>query len=102
AQCRMSYARSVRVLAVALSLRVQACHRERLRGKVAANIDCSDPWSWEAAGYTVGHNGLVHDLFRYGKESKVCTATVETPDQVGYLSCPAPCEAVVVDSFAAF
>lgn len=102
AQCRMSYARSVRVLSTALSLRVQACHRERLRGNLPVGLDCNDPWSWQAAGYTEGHEGLEHDLYRYGLESKTCTATVDTPDQVGYLSCPAPCDAITVDSFAAF
>lgn len=101
-QCRLSYGRSIRVISVALSLRVQSCHRERLRGNVPATVDCSDPWSWQAGGYAVGHAGLVHDLRRYDAESKECTATVNTPDQVGYLTCPAPCDAIPITNFAAF
>jgi len=102
AQCRLSYARSIRVISVGLSLRVQACHRQRLRGKVPAAVDCNDPWSWEASGYAVGHAGLLHDLRRYDAEAATCTATVDAPEQVGYLSCPAPCDGIAVNSFAAF
>lgn len=100
AQCRMSYARSVRVISVGLSLRVQNCHIERLRGNVPAAVDCSDPWSWQSAGYAEGHDGLEHDLYRYDLESEECTATVDRPDQVGYLSCAAPCGAITIGSFS--
>lgn len=100
AQCRMSYGRSVRVLSVSVSLRVVLCHRERLRGNVPPSVDCSDPWSWESAGYAEGAYGLTHDLYRYDLESENCTATVDTPDQVGYLSCPAPCDAIAIANFS--
>jgi hypothetical protein len=102
AQCRLSYGRSVRVISVSLTLRVEICHRERLRGKVPAGVDCSDPWSWASAGYGVGAHGLDHDLGRYQAEAVNPTPTLDTPDQLGYLSCPAPCDAIAIQTFADF
>lgn len=99
AQCRMSYARSVRALSVSLSLRVSICHRDRLRGKLPVSLECNDPWGWLPATYPKGYDGVVHDLDRYAAESRLCTPTVTMPTQVGYLSCPAPCEAITIGTF---
>ena len=98
-QCRLSFARSLRALSVSLAFRSGLCHRDRLKEKLAADIDCNDPWSWTPEAYPRGAGRVAHDLSRFAAESEFCTPTVKTTAEVGYLSCPAPCAALPVTSF---
>jgi len=98
-QCRLSFARSMRTLSVSLAFRAGLCHRDRMKGKVAPTVDCNDPWSWTAETYPYGAQRVEHDLSRYDAESKFCTPTISTTAEVGYVSCPAPCDALPVTTF---
>ncbi len=98
-QCRLSFARSLRAFSVSLAFRSGICHRDRLRGKLSADIDCNDPWSWTEASYPRGAGRLDRDLRRFAAESAHCTPTIDTTEEVGYTSCPAPCEALPVTTF---
>lgn len=98
-QCRLSFARSLRALSVSLAFRSGLCHRDRLKGKLDPGIDCNDPWSWTPVSYPRGASRVAHDLSRFAAESEFCTPTIDTTAEVGYLSCPAPCDALPVTNF---
>lgn len=98
-QCRLSFARSLRALSVSLAFRAGLCHRDRLQQKIDAGVDCNDPWSWTPANYAYGAGRVAHDLSRFAAESEFCTPTITTTAEVGYTSCPAPCDALPVTSF---
>lgn len=98
-QCRLSFARSLRALSVSLAFRSGLCHRDRLQQKLAADVDCNDPWSWTPANYAYGAGRVAHDLSRFAAESEFCTPTITTTAEVGYVSCPAPCDALPVTTF---
>lgn len=99
AQCRLSFGNSVRDLASVTALRVEICHRNRMKGTVPVSVNCSDPATWAGAGYTDGAEGRQRDLDRFAAESAFCSPGITTPAEVGYTSCPAPCGALPVTTF---
>lgn len=100
--CRLSFAHSLRALAVSFAFRSQVCHRDRLRGKVAPDVDCNDPWSWSDTHYAVGASLVAKDVERYRARSARCPASVPTTAEVGYVSCPSPCASLPTSTFPEF
>lgn len=97
--CRLSFAHSLRALAVSFAFRSQVCHRDRLRGKVDAAVDCNDPWSWTSDDYPVGLKLVERDLGRYRARSARCPQTVATTAEIGHVSCPSPCASLPTSTF---
>lgn len=100
AQCRLSFGNSVRKLTTATAIRIEVCHRKRMKGAIPASVDCNDPSTWSAAGYLDGADGFVRDLARYAAESASCTRGITAPSEVGYASCAAPCDGLPMSTFA--
>lgn len=100
ALCRISIGSSTRDLAAEAALRIGACHRLRLKGDLAASVDCNAPSTWQAGGYPDGAAAMARDLARFEAQAAECAPGISTPDEVGFATCPAPCDALPMTTFA--
>jgi hypothetical protein len=99
AQCRLTIGTSIRHYASALLIRIGKCHQLRLQAKLPANLDCNDPSTWAAQGYAKGGNAFARDVERLRGQMEECRPSPQTPPEVGYATCPAPCAGLPVTTF---
>ena len=99
AACRLSVGNSVRLFGELIGVQVGICHRQRMRGDLSNAIDCSQPSSWAADGYTDGSTALARGVARFRAAMQTCSPGPVTPADVGYTSCPAPCAGMPVPTF---
>jgi hypothetical protein len=99
AQCRLTVGTSIRHYASALLIRIGKCHHLRLGAKIPATVDCNAPASWAAAGYAAGAAAWQRDRERLRSQMAECRPTPQTPPEVGYTTCPAPCAGLPAGTF---
>lgn len=99
AVCRHKIAQATRIYSSYRVERALYCHKLRIQGKIPAAIDCNDPATWAGHGFARG-------VFLHGKDralhpGKVNTCRPDAPTlaDLGFTSCPAPCDALPVSTF---
>ena len=99
AACRYKVAQATRNYSAFLVERSLLCHKQRMRGRLPAAIDCNDPTTWAANGFSRG-------VFLRNKDRALLARKVNgcRPDAslaaLGYASCPAPCDGIAINGFA--
>lgn len=98
--CRYKVSNAARMYLNHLAQRINTCHQRRMRGDLPAALNCNDPSSWAANGYTSGAAKMQTTIAKIQDLASSCNPVGETPASVGYSACPAPCGAMPVSTFA--
>ncbi len=99
AVCRFKVGQATRNYTFMTVERALLCHKERLKQNLPAGIDCADPTTWAANGFSRGvflHN---KDRRRVPEHIDTCREDAPSLAALGYTSCPAPCGALPVNNF---
>lgn len=94
AVCRHKVGQATRTYSTFLVERSLMCHRERIKGKLAPGIDCNDPTTWAANGFSRGVFLHTKDRTRHPRTLNTCRQDAPTLADLGYVGCPAPCDAL--------
>lgn len=97
AQCRVKVGEAARDYALFLTKRIGLCHRMRLKGTLPSAIDCADPSTWAANGFQRGVDLQFKALNRLPDRVETCNPTGGLA-ALGYGTCPAPCDAITINS----
>lgn len=95
ARCRSNLYAGVSKLARGTVSRLGKCHSQRLRGQLPPATDCNDPAN--AVGPT--HLERYADSIRDRAASR-CEGVASPAAALGWVSCPAPCDSIVLSSYA--
>lgn len=100
AACRYKVAQATRNYSALLVERALLCHKQRAGGRLPAGIDCNDPSTWAANGFSRG--AYLHQKDRDLHRDKVEGCNPDAPGlaALGYASCPAPCDGIALTGFA--
>jgi hypothetical protein len=96
AACRKALAVGVRRVTGAALKGVERCHRNRMRGEVAATVDCNDPGQLTGAAL----ERLQRAIAKLGALANRGCNAAGMPAALGYDPCPTPCGAVAIGTYA--
>src|SRR5262245_2852082 len=90
ARCRNRIGKGVSKLADTVLKEREKCHKLRMRGQLSPNTDCNDPAHSPVSTKIASATAKLTALTLAGCEG------VSSPQALGYLQCPAPCDTVAI------
>jgi cytolysin (calcineurin-like family phosphatase) len=96
AVCQKALAVGVRRVTRAALKGTETCHRKRMRGDVAATVDCNDPGQLTGGALTRFQKAVAK---LEAAADRRCDAA-SAPATLGYDPCPAPCGLITVGTYA--
>jgi YHYH protein len=93
ASCRKAIANGVRTLAYKTLKAQMDCHDQRLRGAIAASVNCNDVSASSFPATNAASVASAAASFASGVTKSCSSSSVSAPSGNGYTSCPSPCNA---------
>ncbi len=98
AKCRLNLAKGARKVALRALTQINACHKLRMRGSIAASVNCSDT---DDPGFPAANRAKIDTLAAALVPSASNACASESVAVLGYASCASPCD-VEVPTLASF
>jgi hypothetical protein len=100
ANCRNALGTQAQRLAAVVARMEVRCHARRLHATLPATIDCADPQSWPADGFSEGLDRilLARDVAR--TQTDAACGIDSDPAALGYHACRAPCDGISIITYA--
>ena len=92
AKCRLSIAQGTQVVASYVLTQMVTCERSRVRGAIAATVDCSDLTD---AGFPATRLAKINTRVASRAQQMVTSCSASTAPGLGYTACPSPCDTTV-------